>query len=168
VAPADEAGVRVGGAAAHPASSDPFARSALRSRSILRPELLAFVFVGGCVGGWLRYAVTSAWHPAPRGFPWATLTVNLAGAFVLSVVVVAASRLAPGRYLRPLVGTGFCGALTTFSSVVVTTDQFWAHDRIATGVGYLLVTVIGGLAAAAAGLASARAVTTPRGSRGER
>lgn len=128
----------------------------------LRPDVLAVVFVGGCAGGLLRYAATTAW-PAPTfGFPWSTLLVNTVGAFILAVVVVVAAELAPSRYLRPLVGTGFCGALTTFSSVVVTADRLAAHDATLTAAGYVLATVATGLTAAALGLALARVVATRR------
>lgn len=128
----------------------------------VHPDVVAVVFAGGCVGGYARYALGRAWVPAPYGFPWATLAVNLAGAFVLAAVVVTAAELRPSRYLRPLLGTGFCGALTTFSSVVVATAQLSAHHRAATAAGYLAATVLGGLAAGAAGLAAARAVIRRR------
>jgi CrcB protein len=123
----------------------------------LHPDVVAVVFAGGCVGGYARYALARAWTPPPYGFPWATLTVNLVGAFVLALVVVA-GEARPSRYLRPLLGTGFCGALTTFSSVVVTTAQLTAHDRAPTATGYLAASVVGGLGAAAAGLVLARAL----------
>lgn len=125
-------------------------RRAAATSAALRPrrlDVLAVVFVGGCVGGAARYAATSAGHAPAGGFPWATFAVNVSGAFVLAAVVVAAARR-PSRYLRPLLGTGFCGAFTTFSSVVVSADQMFAHGHAATAVAYLAATVIGGLAAA--------------------
>jgi len=84
--------------------------------------------------------------------------VNVAGAFVLAVVVVVAVEVVSSRYLRPLVGTGFCGALTTFSAVVLAADRMFAHGHAGTALLYLLATVAGGLAAGALGLAVARAV----------
>ena len=98
-------------------------------------------------------------------FPWATLAVNLAGAFVLSVVVVLAADVVPSRYLRPLLGTGLCGALTTFSSVVVTVDRMLAHGHAGTAAAYLLATLAGGLAAAVLGLAGTRAIVAGRRAR---
>jgi CrcB protein len=120
-------------------------------------ERLAVIFAGGCVGGYARYAVTSAWSTGRGGFPWSTLAVNVAGAFVLGVVVVLATRPHRHRHLRPLVGTGFCGALTTFSSVVVATDRLAAHHHLATAAAYVTTTTVTGLIAAAAGLAVGRA-----------
>jgi len=121
----------------------------------LHPDLLVVVFVGGCVGGWARYALTSAWPSADDAFPSATLTVNLVGAFVLGAVVVLAAEL-PSRYLRPLVGTGFCGALTTFSAVVVAVARLVSLGSTATAVGYLCATIAGGLLAAYAGVVTGR------------
>jgi CrcB protein len=131
-------------------------------------DVLAVIFAGGCLGGWARYAATTAW-PAPLGrFPWATFVVNTTGAFVLAVVVVAAAELAAAgiiaaRFLRPVLGTGFCGAFTTFSSIVVTVDQLAAHRHAALAGGYLAASLSAGLVAAVAGLALARAVAGGRG-----
>ena len=126
----------------------------------LRVDVIAVVFAGGCLGGAARYWVTST-HPG-GAFPWSTLAVNLAGAFLLALVVVIASELVPSRYLRPLVGTGFCGALTTFSSVVVAVDRLFAHHRAAIAIGYLLATIAGGLAAAVLGLLLGRSLAGGR------
>lgn len=119
----------------------------------------ALVFAGGCAGGVVRYAATSAW-PAPKvGFPWATFTVNTIGAFVLGIVVVLAAT--HGRpYLRLLVGTGFCGALTTLSAVVVAADRMVARHDAGLAVAYLAATVGAALLAAAAGLAVGRRINT--------
>jgi fluoride exporter len=143
------------------AGRSPFERAGRTRRPKLRLDVTLAVFVGGCVGGWLRYAATSMW-PAPAGhLPWATFGVNVVGAFILALVVVIAADIAPSRYLRPLVGTGFCGALTTFSSVVVTTDQLSAHHpRIA--AAYLGATIVAGLAASSFGLVLGRAIAANR------
>lgn len=114
------------------------------------------MFAGGCVGGLLRYAVTRAWSTPGNAFPWSTLVVNVAGAFVLGVVVVVATERG-SRGMRLLLGTGFCGALTTFSSVVVAADHLFAHGHPATATAYLVVTTVAGLVAAVLGLTSARA-----------
>ena len=124
--------------------------------------MLAAVFVGGCAGGALRYAATSVGHAGAGGFPWPTFAVNTAGAFVLAVVVVVAAEVAPSRYLRPLLGTGFCGALTTFSSVVVAADRMAAHHHVGLAAGYVAATAAGGLAAGSLGLASTRAMAGDR------
>ena len=134
----------------------------MRGAARLRPDVVAVVFAGGCLGGATRYWVTTAYPAGSGAFPWSTLAVNLAGAFVLAFVVVIAAELMPSRYLRPLVGTGFCGALTTFSSVVVTADRLFAHDRVGTALAYLSATIAGGLAAAVLGLLLGRALSAGR------
>jgi CrcB protein len=116
---------------------------------------LALIFAGGCVGGLARYAVTDAWTTSPFGFPWSTFAVNVAGAFILGMVVVVATERGV-RHLRLLLGTGFCGALTTFSSVVVATDQLLAHGRAGTAAAYVVLTVTVGIAAASVGLVAGR------------
>jgi fluoride exporter len=121
-------------------------------------ERLAVIFVGGCVGGYSRYAVTHAWPTPNNGFPWSTFTVNLVGAFVLGVVVVLAAETHRARHLRVFVGTGFCGALTTFSSVVVAVDELLAHHHATTAFAYLAATAAAGLAVAAVGLAVTRSL----------
>lgn len=73
------------------------------------------VFAGGAVGAPARYLIDRAVQRRGNGvFPWGTLTVNLLGCLVLGLVTGAAHDL-PGA-LVTLTGTGFCGALTTFST----------------------------------------------------
>lgn len=149
----------------HPLPIDPDLEPAVRPRWPHIPlDVAVAVLAGGCIGGLVRYVVTRAWPTPAGGFPVSTLVVNLAGAFVLAVVVVAATERQPGRLLRPLLGTGFCGALTTFSSVVVSTDRLLGSGRIGTGAGYVAASFVGGLAAAAAGWALARRALARPGS----
>ncbi|HVV76968.1 MAG TPA: CrcB family protein [Mycobacteriales bacterium] len=127
---------------------------------------LGLVLSGGFCGGLLRDEVVSHWATKSGAFPWPIFVVNTAGAFVLgAVVIVALDVLAKSRYLRPLLGTGFCGALTTFSSVAVGVDQLLRHGRIVTGVGYLLASLAAGLAAAALGAAFGRTLPATRARR---
>jgi CrcB protein len=124
----------------------------------LHADLVAAVFAGGCCGGVARHLAGTAWPAEPGGFPSAVLAVNLAGAFVLAVVVVVAAELQPSRYLRPLLGTGFCGALTTFSAVVVDAVRLAGAGHQELAVAVLAANAAGGLAAAALGLVLARGV----------
>lgn len=119
-------------------------------------ERLAVIFAGGCAGGLTRYAVSEAWPSAPYAFPWSTFTVNLLGAFVLGVVMVVAADPRAPRRLRLLLGTGFCGALTTFGSVVVTVDELLAHGHAATAALYLASTAAAALVVAAAAMSLTR------------
>jgi CrcB protein len=79
------------------------------------------VVAGALVGAPARYATDVLVHRAlarrwpDERFPYGTLAVNLAGSFVLGLVAAQVAGGAPG-WLLTAVGTGFCGALTTFSS----------------------------------------------------
>ena len=126
--------------------------------STRRYDVLLAVLLGGCAGGAARFAIVRAWPTGSSGFPWSTLAVNLGGAAALGVLVVLAGSVWRSRYARPLLGTGFCGALTTFSAVVVDVDRLLARGETGIAVGYLAASFLGGLVAAFAGVVTARAL----------
>ena len=82
-------------------------------------ELVA-IFVGGAVGALARSGLAQ-WIPPRAGhWPWVTFGVNVAGAFLLGYFATRLQeRLPLSAYRRPLLGTGLCGALTTFSTMQV-------------------------------------------------
>ena len=127
-----------------------------------RADVLLAIFAGGCLGGLARYATIRAWPVRPGTFPWPTLAVNLTGAVLLAVLLVFAGQVWQSRYVRPLLGTGFCGAFTTFSSVVVDSDRLFAAGTPGLALGYLVASFAGGLVVALAGVAAARAVLDRR------
>ncbi len=117
---------------------------------------LAAVAVGGAAGTCARVGLSDAW-PAGGRFPWATWTVNLTGSLVLGLVIgLLATRTAPNRLVRPLLGTGVCGGYTTFSTLVVDADLLVHHGHAATAAAYVAATAVGGLAAVVGGLRLAR------------
>lgn len=108
------------------------------------------VAVGGAVGSVARMLVTEfSVSRLGRAFPYGTLAVNIAGSFILGLVTgLVASRADLSPTIRMLVGVGFCGAFTTFSTFAVETLQRSAG-------GALLNIVLNNtlsIAAAAAGL----------------
>jgi fluoride exporter len=125
------------------------------------PFDLTLVFLGGCVGGAVRYAVSSS-ALADGRFPWATLAVNVAGAFVVCVAVVLAESLTSARRFRLFVGIGFCGSLTTFASVVDFVDRSLGHGRPVEAVADVALTILGGLAAGSFGLVTGRSIQASR------
>ena len=119
----------------------------------VQPRMLAVVFAGGLLGTLCRWGVTQL-IGARGGWPVGTLTVNLAGAFALGWLLEALAHhpdRGRRRLLRLGLGTGFCGALTTYSTFA--TELALLADRAshALALGYLGVSVIGGLGCAWAG-----------------
>lgn len=148
----------------HPgASTGPFATRPRRWWPRIHWGSVAMVGVGGFFGGLTRYEVGLAWSTSAGTFPWSTFTVNTAGAFVLALLLVLVLEvLPPSTHLRPAIGTGFCGALTTFSSVAVQADRLAAHGHVAVAVAYVVASVFAGLAAASFGLVIGRSVAAHR------
>lgn len=126
------------------------------------PGLLVVVAVGGAAGTLLRLAVARAMPAGGAAFPWDTLLVNLFGSLVLGFVVVTAlERLAPSRYFRPLIGTGFCGGLTTFSTFAVEVVLLLRAGRVAMAALYAVVSLVAGIGLARGGMVLAYAVWDP-------
>jgi fluoride exporter len=122
-------------------------------------RLLAVV-LGAMVGAPARYLtdlVVQSRHGSE--LPWGTVTVNVAGSLVLGVTAGALTGGGGDHWLLLLVGTGFCGALTTFSTFSFETVRLLqlAHPR--TAALNVAVSVVGGLAACAAGFAVATSLT---------
>jgi CrcB protein len=116
---------------------------------------LVLIGAGGTLGGLARYQIGLAWVTGTGAFPWATFAINTAGAFVLAlVVVVAARRARHAAYVRAALGTGFCGAFTTFSSVVTSADRLSAHGHAGLACSYVAVSLAAGIAAAWLGAAA--------------
>ncbi len=138
---------RVSTGAAAPAPAEPLtaAKSPPRPGPDRDPRVIAAVAVGGIVGALLRAELEDRF-PVGGGFPWTTLVINLAGAAILAWVVVrVGERLPPSTYVRPLLGTGFCGALTTFSTMQVEAVRLTHHGHLVTAAVYLVISVAGGL-----------------------
>jgi CrcB protein len=116
------------------------------------PRELAAIFGGGFLGAVAR-AELGEWLPYSAGaWPWATFIVNVAGAFVLGYVATRLQeRLPLSAYRRPFLGTGFCGALTTFSTVQVEVLGMLDAGDLGLAAGYVAASVaLGFLAVAAA------------------
>jgi CrcB protein len=81
------------------------------------------------------------------GWPWATFTANLGGTALLAYFATRLQeRLPPSTYRRPFVGTGVCGALTTFSTLQIEAIRLARHGHSALAVAYFVVTVLVGFA----------------------
>ncbi|MDP1849588.1 MAG: fluoride efflux transporter CrcB [Solirubrobacteraceae bacterium] len=111
-------------------------------------RVLAAIFAGGFCGTVVRALVGEALPYQTGEWPWATLVVNVAGALVLGYVItrVEAGR-EPFRHAGRLLGTGFCAALTTFSTLQLELLEMLDDDRYALAAAYALVSIAAGLLA---------------------
>jgi CrcB protein len=111
---------------------------------------LAAVFVGGFLGAVARTGVGDALAHRPGAWPWATFAVNVAGAALLGYGVTRLQeRLPPSAYRRPFLGTGVCGALTTFSAMQVELLQMLDRGELALAASYAAASLLAGLLAVA-------------------
>lgn len=121
---------------------------------------LAAVFAGGAIGTLARAGLATAAAPQPGHWPWATFTVNIVGAFILGFVTTRLlERLPLSAYRRPLLGTGLCGGLTTFSTMQVETLQMIERHHYALAAAYTAASVVAGLLAVAVATAMVRRVS---------
>jgi CrcB protein len=105
------------------------------------------IFAGGVVGSLARSALAQT-QPAGAGWPWATFAVNVAGAFALGYFVTRLQeRLPLSAYRRPFLGTGFCGALTTFSTLQLELLRMLDAHRYGLAAGYAAASLAAGYAA---------------------
>jgi len=115
-----------------------------------RRELVA-IFLGGAIGALARYGLARALPHDPGAWPWATFCVNVAGALALGYLTTRLQeRLPPTAYRRPLLGTGLCGALTTFSTVQVELLQMLDDGRSGLAAAYAAASIAAGVLAIAA------------------
>ncbi|SBS78160.1 Protein CrcB homolog 1 [uncultured Mycobacterium sp.] len=109
---------------------------------------LAAVFIGGAVGTGLRAASATMFPVPPGHWPWATFVVNVVGAFLLGYFTTRLlERLPLSSYRRPLLGTGLCGGLTTFSTMQVETIHMLQAHEFDLAITYLVVSIAAGLLA---------------------
>ena len=109
---------------------------------------LAAVFVGGALGTVARGGLEMLAHPDPGRWPWPTFVVNIVGAFLLGYFTTRLlERLPLSSYRRPLLGTGLCGGLTTFSTMQVETLRMLEHHHYGLAAGYTVVSIAAGLVA---------------------
>ncbi len=123
-------------------------------------QALALVFVGGGIGAALRHLVNLA---AARlfgvSFPWGTLMVNVAGSFVMGLLVAwfALKYQGGGQGLRLFLATGVLGGFTTFSAFSADAVALWERGTHGAAAAYVAVSVLLSLGALVLGLAAGRA-----------
>lgn len=87
----------------------------------------------------------------PRGFPVATLVINLIGSLLLGFYLARRQRSLAGRISVPFWGIGVFGSFTTFSAFSVEVVQLLGHRQVGLAFGYVVASVVGGMLAALVG-----------------
>lgn len=120
---------------------------------------VAMVLLGGALGAPLRYVidlVIQSRHDSV--FPWGTFAVNVFGSLILGVTAAAVVDLGSPSWVLVLVGTGFCGALTTFSTFGYETIRRLEQGSILSAAANSVASLTLGLGACAGGFAVATAL----------
>lgn len=118
------------------------------------------VALGGAIGASARYLTSvGAMRLMGPGFPWATLTVNVMGSFLMGMLVVILAQKG-GMKAAPFLMTGILGGFTTFSAFSL--DAFTIYERGQTGLAatYVIASVVLSLTAIVAGILITRTLTT--------
>ncbi|MGW0934421.1 fluoride efflux transporter CrcB [Streptomyces sp. NPDC002666] len=117
------------------------------------------VIIGAAVGAPLRYLTDRAVQSRhDTVFPWGTFTVNVSGCLVLGLLTGAVAAGAASSHLQLLLGTGLCGALTTYSTFSYETLRLAEGGARFYAAANAVASVVAGLGAAFAGVALAEAL----------
>ena len=141
-------------------------RTGIRARRRLlnvdRQEIAA-IFAGGALGTLARAALAESFPQPATAWPWPTFAVNIVAAFLLGYFVTRlAERLPLSSYRRPLLGTGLCGGLSTFSTMQVEILKMLDAHAWGLAAGYAAASVAAGFAAIQLASAMVRRVRVRR------
>ncbi|MFJ4650023.1 fluoride efflux transporter CrcB [Nocardia sp. NPDC088792] len=132
-----------------------------QQRELLRSQgaILSAISIGGAIGALGRYGLAQAWPTPPHTFPWATFVINVAGCFLIGVLVVLVTEVRVAHpVVRPFLGVGILGGFTTFSTYANDIRGLLRPDTVGTAFGYLALTLVCALLATLVALRLTRAV----------
>lgn len=119
-------------------------------------QTLLQVALGGALGASARYLTNvTAMRVIGPGFPWATITVNVLGSFIMGALVVVLAHKDATR-LAPFLMTGVLGGFTTFSAFSLDALTLWERGQPGLAATYVAGSVILALSGIVAGMAAAR------------
>ncbi len=124
-------------------------------------KMVFYVAIGGAFGSVARY-LTGMWFGRlfGAGFPWATLTVNIVGSFVMGVLVAAMAQVwSPSAEVRAFLTVGILGGFTTFSTFSLDVASMLQRGELGVAAAYVLSSLIVGIGGLFAGLYLVRMVT---------
>ena len=120
---------------------------------------LLLVITGAAIGAPLRYlgdrAVQSRHDTV---FPWGTFTVNVLGSLILGIITGAVTSGGASPQVQLAVGTGFCGALTTYSTFSYETLRLLEDDARLFAAANIVASIVAGLGSAFLGVAISQAI----------
>jgi CrcB protein len=152
-------------AAATAAGTAGTARTGVRPRRLppVDRREVAAIFAGGALGTLARAALAESFPRPATAWPWPTFAVNIGAAFLLGYFVTRlAERLPLSSYRRPLLGTGLCGGLSTFSTMQVEILKMLDAHAWGLAAGYAAASVAAGFAAIQLASAMVRRVRVRR------
>lgn len=115
---------------------------------------MVWVALAGAVGAVLRFMLDSETkRKYPSAFPWGTGFINVSGSLIIGVIAGIVIFHSGASELQAVIGTGFCGGYTTFSTASFETVRLVEQGRRMTALGYAVGSLIISVAACAAGLA---------------
>ncbi len=105
---------------------------------------LVAIYAGGVAGALIRVGLAEAFPPAAGAWPWPTFAVNMVGALLLGYFFARLRDHGEDRLVQPLLGTGLCGTLTTFSTFQLELFHFVDADETGLALVYCAATVVAG------------------------
>ena len=125
------------------------------NRSMVYSDIIKNIVIvgaGSFIGGAARYLISLAMKGIGKGFPWATLSANVLGCFLIGLLWGVFSRTSSeGSNLALLLTIGFCGGFTTFSTFSKEALMMLQAGNIWGFIGYVAISVLAGIALVALG-----------------
>ena len=109
---------------------------------------LAAIFAGGAIGAIARVWLSQHYVQSDTSWPWTIFAINISGSFALGYFATRLQeRLPQSTYRRPLLGTGFCGAYTTFSTMQIEILKMVEANHYPLAIAYAVTSVTAGVLA---------------------